>query len=73
MTLDNGSVILRPGIVHWIDKDTSGVILVAKTQEGYEHLKNPPKERVIKKPTTLLFTTTSKLREVLFLALFVIF
>ena len=39
----------RPGIVHRLDKDTSGVILVAKTQEMYEFLKNAFQERKIKK------------------------
>jgi 23S rRNA pseudouridine1911/1915/1917 synthase len=28
----------RPGIVHRLDKDTSGLMLVARTQEAYEHL-----------------------------------
>ncbi len=32
----NGS--LRPGIVHRIDKDTSGILLVAKTNEAHEKL-----------------------------------
>ncbi|MCL5666931.1 MAG: RluA family pseudouridine synthase [Patescibacteria group bacterium] len=39
----------RPGIVHRLDKDTSGVMLVAKTQEMYEYLKNAFAERKIKK------------------------
>ena len=39
----------RPGIVHRLDKDTSGVILVAKTQEMYEFLKEGFAERKIKK------------------------
>lgn len=39
----------RPGIVHRLDKDTSGVILVAKTQEMYEYLKDAFAERKIKK------------------------
>lgn len=39
----------RPGIVHRLDKDTSGVILVAKTQEMYEFLKNAFQDRKIKK------------------------
>ncbi|MDR3642324.1 MAG: RluA family pseudouridine synthase [Candidatus Doudnabacteria bacterium] len=39
----------RPGIVHRLDKDTSGVILVAKTQEMYEFLKDAFAERKIKK------------------------
>jgi 23S rRNA pseudouridine1911/1915/1917 synthase len=49
MELEGGIVIPRPGIVHRIDKDTSGVLLVAKTQVGYEHLKHQFKERIIKK------------------------
>jgi 23S rRNA pseudouridine1911/1915/1917 synthase len=39
----------RPGIVHRLDKDTSGVILVAKTSEMYEFLKDAFAERKIKK------------------------
>ncbi len=39
----------RSGIVHRLDKDTSGVILVAKTQSMYEHLKNAFLEGKIKK------------------------
>lgn len=39
----------RPGIVHRLDKDTSGVILVASSQEMYEHLKNAFLERKVKK------------------------
>jgi 23S rRNA pseudouridine1911/1915/1917 synthase len=40
---------IRPGIVHRLDKDTSGVMLVAKTQKMFEHLKNAFAERKIKK------------------------
>jgi 23S rRNA pseudouridine1911/1915/1917 synthase len=32
--------LLRPGIVHRIDKDTSGVLVVAKTGRAREHLKS---------------------------------
>lgn len=39
----------RPGIVHRLDKDTSGVILVAKTQEMYEYLREAFSERKVKK------------------------
>ncbi len=39
----------RPGIVHRLDKDTSGVILVAKTPEMYEFLKDAFAERKVKK------------------------
>ena len=31
---------LRPGIVHRLDKDTSGVMVVARTQEYFEYLKS---------------------------------
>ncbi len=30
---------LRPGIVHRLDKDTSGLIIVARSQSAYEYLK----------------------------------
>ena len=30
---------IRPGIVHRLDKDTSGVMLVARTEDGFESLK----------------------------------
>jgi 23S rRNA pseudouridine1911/1915/1917 synthase len=40
---------LRPGIVHRLDKDTSGVILVARNQESFEYLKNLFKNRKIEK------------------------
>ena len=39
----------RPGIVHRLDKDTSGVMLVARTQDMYEYLKDAFAERKIKK------------------------
>lgn len=44
-----GKEISRPGIVHRIDKETSGVLLVAKTSEAYTHLKSQFKNREIKK------------------------
>ena len=31
---------IRPGIVHRLDKETSGVMIVAKTQQFFEYLKN---------------------------------
>ncbi|MCH9631340.1 MAG: Ribosomal large subunit pseudouridine synthase D [Chlamydiia bacterium] len=40
---------LRPGIVHRLDKDTSGVILVAKNQKAHEKLSNAFKDRSMKK------------------------
>ena len=49
MTLQNGSVIDRPGIVHRLDRDTSGVLLLAKNQPTFLFLKEQFKNREIKK------------------------
>lgn len=49
ITLSNGEIILRPGIVHRIDRETSGVLLLAKTKKGFENLKNQFKNREIHK------------------------
>ncbi len=45
----NGETILRSGIVHRLDRETSGVMLVAKTQESFLNLKNQFKQHEIKK------------------------
>ena len=42
-------VIPKPGIVHRLDKETSGVLLVAKTSEAYQFFKNQFQEREIEK------------------------
>lgn len=49
MTLQNGMVIERPGIVHRLDRDTSGIIIVAKTQEAFLHLKQQFHDRLAEK------------------------
>jgi 23S rRNA pseudouridine1911/1915/1917 synthase len=41
--------VLRPGIVHRLDKDTSGVIVVAKDDEAYHHLIRQFKDRAVEK------------------------
>lgn len=41
--------IFRPGIVHRLDKDTSGVLLLARNQNAYEFLKKQFQNREIKK------------------------
>ncbi len=46
---DVGEDEIRPGIVHRLDKDTSGVMLVAKTPAAYSHLKDAFAGRKIKK------------------------
>ncbi|HVO29024.1 MAG TPA: RluA family pseudouridine synthase [Candidatus Paceibacterota bacterium] len=40
---------LRPGIVHRLDKETSGVMLVPKTQEYFEYLKSLFQKHEVKK------------------------
>lgn len=40
---------LRPGIVHRLDKGTSGVLVVAKTPEGYLHLTHQLADRVMER------------------------
>ena len=47
--LDDGTRIERPGIVHRLDRDTSGVIVVAKSQEAYENLKSQFQDHIVKK------------------------
>lgn len=39
----------RPGIVHRLDMDTSGLILIAKTDEAYKHLQEQFQSRKVKK------------------------
>ena len=39
----------RPGIVHRLDRDVSGVMVVARTQEMLEHLKNQWQARSVEK------------------------
>jgi 23S rRNA pseudouridine1911/1915/1917 synthase len=41
--------VLRPGIVHRLDKDTSGVMVVAKEAEAFQHLTKQFKNRTVKK------------------------
>ncbi len=40
---------LRPGIVHRLDKDTSGVMLIARNQQAFEYLKSQFKDRDMRK------------------------
>jgi len=47
--LQDGQTILRPGIVHRLDKDTSGVMLLAKTQEAFMFLKAQFQNREVEK------------------------
>jgi 23S rRNA pseudouridine1911/1915/1917 synthase len=39
----------RPGIVHRLDRETSGVLILAKTQNAYEHFKKQFQDHSIRK------------------------
>lgn len=43
----NGEI--RPGIVHRLDKDTSGILIVAKNDAAHVHLSNQLQERTMKR------------------------
>ncbi len=53
----------RPGIVHRLDRDTSGVMLVARNQAYFEYLKSLFKERKIKKTYLALVYGVPKERQ----------
>jgi 23S rRNA pseudouridine1911/1915/1917 synthase len=48
-TLSKGGDALRPGIVHRLDKDTSGIILVAKNDAAHAKLGEAFRQRSVKK------------------------
>ena len=45
----NDIEINRPGIVHRIDRETSGILVIAKTQDSFLHLKQQFKNRKVEK------------------------
>tara|TARA_B100002051_G_C16745015_1_gene646979 strand:- start:1001 stop:1771 length:771 start_codon:yes stop_codon:yes gene_type:complete len=45
----DGSELDRSGIVHRLDRETSGVLVLAKNQPAYEFLKEQFKERLVRK------------------------
>ncbi len=47
--LDDGTKILRPGIVHRIDYNTSGCLVIAKNKDTYEFLKQQFQDRKVHK------------------------
>ena len=49
-----GEDLARPGIVHRLDKEASGLMVVAKTQDMFEHLKQQFKKRKVKKKYMVL-------------------
>ena len=50
----------RPGIVHRLDRDTSGVILIARNQEYFIYLKSLFKERGIRKTYRVIVSGVPK-------------
>lgn len=51
---------LRYGIIHRLDKDTSGVLLVAKTKEAFQYFQEQFQKRTIAKQYTCLVKGTLK-------------
>jgi 23S rRNA pseudouridine1911/1915/1917 synthase len=49
-----GEDALRPGIVHRLDKNVSGLILICKTQRAFDYFKKQFQERKVKKIYTAL-------------------
>lgn len=54
---------LRPGIVHRLDRDTSGVLVVAKTDLAHASLSHQMKKRIIRKEYIALCAGRPKLRK----------
>jgi 23S rRNA pseudouridine1911/1915/1917 synthase len=54
---------LRPGIVHRLDRDTSGVLLVAKTDRAHSSLSRQMKKRSMKKEYLALAAGVPKVRK----------
>ncbi len=50
--------VLRPGIVHRLDRDTSGVILIAKNDEAHNAIARQLKERTVEKTYVALVEGT---------------
>ncbi len=48
------TTIKRPGIVHRLDRETSGVMIIAKTPESFEFFKNAFKNRDVQKSYTAI-------------------
>ena len=48
-TLEGVGGVQRPGIVHRLDKDTSGIILLAKNDQAHQYLSEQFRDRVVEK------------------------
>jgi 23S rRNA pseudouridine1911/1915/1917 synthase len=49
ITLSNGKIVSRPGIIHRIDKETSGVLIIVKDIPTFFHIKKQFKAKKIAK------------------------
>jgi 23S rRNA pseudouridine1911/1915/1917 synthase len=49
METSDGRMLPRPGIVHRLDKETSGVVLLVKDQETFTYLKQQFHDRAVRK------------------------
>jgi 23S rRNA pseudouridine1911/1915/1917 synthase len=49
-----GNTLDRGGVVHRLDKDTSGILLAAKTQQAFDALQNQFRDRTIRKTYLVL-------------------
>lgn len=49
LVLANGETVKRPGIVHRLDRETSGVLILAKNQNAFLHLKQQFQDRLVGK------------------------
>lgn len=61
LSTSSEQVNLRPGIIHRLDKNTSGVMVVARNQQSFEALKELFQKRLVEK--TYLAIVCGKLRE----------
>lgn len=52
--IDSVGELHRPGLVHRLDREVSGLMVIAKTPQSYEHLKEQFKKRQIMKVYTAL-------------------
>lgn len=49
LELSDGATLDRPGVVHRLDAETSGVLVLAKTPEAFAHLKHQFHDRLVQK------------------------
>lgn len=56
----DGTPLERSGVVHRLDKETSGVLILAKTQEAFLHLKAQFHDRLVRKEYRAIVYGTMK-------------